>query len=98
MQVQDREMTKGVQAVDTATKEIRRLTERLDADGQTLISAWRGDAQRAFNDLWARWQEEQRKLFLALQEMHDALAQVQQSNRSQEEVNVNRYRHLQGQF
>jgi WXG100 family type VII secretion target len=96
--VQQEAMTKGAQAVDEASTQLRQHMQTLDSEIQTMFGGWNSGAQRTFGNVHANWTAQQQKLLTALQDMHGALVQTKQTYSAQEESQTSQFDNIAGQL
>lgn len=79
-------MAKGASAVAEAAERIKGHMQQLNTEVETMMSGWSSEASRSFTALHENWIAQQNKLQNALQGMHEALMQTQNTY-SQQETN-----------
>lgn len=68
-------MDAGVRACQDTQEQVNSLLSSLNAQMETMLGGWGGNAANSFRGLHEQWQTDARKLTQALEEMGQALGQ-----------------------
>ncbi|MFC5746002.1 WXG100 family type VII secretion target [Actinomadura rugatobispora] len=79
-------MTQAAGDIDASANVIKGLQTQLESHKQQVRSSWEGNASMAFETVFARFNEDFRKVLEALNGMHESLVQTKITYEAKEEM------------